>query len=171
MPRATIIPSTFGLLGAVVAFTPTVREVIQLFIQYTHLTYTFFHASLEEEEGRGRLTSSPTAISAGCIASISIASLVRLETARNFWPDSYRQIVGGMRLDYPEPVETRTIARLRLSVDLRHRAGGGDRRLHATIARAATNPLGLGAVAGASARLRDAQARAATIVDDPCAAR
>lgn len=104
-------PETFGLLGAVVAFTPTVREVIQLFIQYTHLTYTFFHVSLEEKEGRGRLTF----VADGELGGLHRFYLDRefafvAQTARNFWPDSYRDIVRCCAFDYPEPIE---IARYR----------------------------------------------------------
>src|SRR6185369_14081472 len=43
-------PSTFGLLGAVASVLPTAREVIRLFVEYAHLTYSFFHYELEEHE-------------------------------------------------------------------------------------------------------------------------
>jgi AraC-like DNA-binding protein len=99
-------PATFGLLGAVAAVTPTVREVVRLFVEYTHLTYTFFLLEFEESESEGRLTF----VDNGDLGPLHRFYLDRelafvQEIGRAFWPDNFRSVAGGVELDYPEPPE------------------------------------------------------------------
>jgi AraC-like DNA-binding protein len=99
-------PETFGLLGAVAALTPTVREVIRLFVQYSHLTFTFFLLEFEEGARDGRLVF----VEDGDLGALRRFYLDRefafvAETARTFWPDNYRQILRSCDFDYAEPAE------------------------------------------------------------------
>lgn len=99
-------PETFGLLGAVAALTPSVREVIKLFVEYVHMTFTFFFLEFEDGEREGRLVF----IADGDLGELHRFYLDRelafvAETARRFWPDKNRQILRRFTLDYPEPAE------------------------------------------------------------------
>ncbi|MDB4969962.1 MAG: AraC family transcriptional regulator [Myxococcales bacterium] len=99
-------PATFGLLGAVAAVTPTVREVIRLFVQYSHLTFTFFLLEFEENERGGRLVF----IEDGDLGPLRRFYLDRelafvAETARSFWPETHQEILRSFDFDYPEPAE------------------------------------------------------------------
>jgi AraC-like DNA-binding protein len=100
-------PETFGLLGAVALVTPRMREVIDLFIQYPHLTFTFFvHRFAEDGPHRSRLLF----IEDGDLGPLHRFHLDRelafvAESARTFWPDSYREILSAYEFDYPEPAE------------------------------------------------------------------
>jgi AraC-like DNA-binding protein len=100
-------PSTFGLLGAVVAVLPTAREVMRLFVEYAHLTYNFFHVELEEHGDYGRLTCVPD----GELGPLHRFYLDRVlsftvETARVLFPETHRAFLRSVDLDYPEPAES-----------------------------------------------------------------
>jgi AraC-like DNA-binding protein len=96
--------TTFGLLGAVAAVTPTAREVTRLFVDYIHLTFTFFLVALEEEPERARIV---------FVADGDLGALHRFYLDRaiafihwaghNFWPE--RKLLTAIDLDYPEPVD------------------------------------------------------------------
>jgi AraC-like DNA-binding protein len=98
-------PTTFGLLGAVTAIAPTVREVIRLFVEYVHLTFTFF--LLEFDEGdNDRLVF----VDDGDLGPLHRFYLDRelafvTEIGRALWPDSYVKIGRAAEFDYPEPAE------------------------------------------------------------------
>lgn len=99
-------PETFGLLGAVAVVTPTMREAIRLFLEYSHLIYSFFlHEFDEGPRGTGLLF-----VADGELGPLHRFYLDRefafiAESARTFWPDSYREILRSFELDYPEPAE------------------------------------------------------------------
>jgi AraC-like DNA-binding protein len=97
--------ATFGILGAVAAVTPTAREMIRLFADYIHLTFTFFHVALEEGPARGRVVF----VDDGDLGDLHRFYLDR-EIAfihwavQKFWPD--RKLLDAFELDYPEPDDT-----------------------------------------------------------------
>jgi AraC-like DNA-binding protein len=96
--------ATFGLLGAVAAVTPTARDMIRLFADHIHLTFTFFHVALEEEGAGARVVF----VDDGDLGDLHRFYLDR-EIAfihwavHKFWPD--RELLCGIALDYPEPTE------------------------------------------------------------------
>ncbi len=99
-------PETFGLLGVVALVTPTMREVIQMFIQYSHLIFSFFLHEFDEGAGVTRLLF----VDDGDLGALRRFYLDRelafiAESARTFWPDSYREILRSFDFDYPEPAE------------------------------------------------------------------
>ena len=101
-----IRPETFGLLGAVALVTPTMREVIRLFIEYSHLIFSFFLHELDDGPSGTRLLF----IEDGELGALRRFYLDRefafiAESARSFWPDSYREILRSFAFDYPEPTE------------------------------------------------------------------
>jgi AraC-like DNA-binding protein len=100
-------PSTFGLLGAVVAVLPTAREVVRLFVEYGHLTYSFFHIELEEHADHGRLTCVPDG-ELGALHRFYLDRLISftVEMSRALFPDTYRAFLRSVDLDYPEPPES-----------------------------------------------------------------
>jgi AraC-like DNA-binding protein len=96
--------ATFGLLGAVAAVTPSPRDVVRLFVNYQHLTFTFFLLELDEE--RGRLLLVPD----GDLGPLHRFYLDRdlsfvFRTARRLWPQSYRLLIKELCFDYPAPPE------------------------------------------------------------------
>ena len=98
--------SSFGLLGALVAVTPTLRDVIKLFVDYSHLTFTFFFLAFEEEGERGQLM----LVADGDLGPLHRFYLDRdlafvVEAGRAFWPETWRDVMAGIDFDYPEPAE------------------------------------------------------------------
>jgi AraC-like DNA-binding protein len=99
--------ATFGLLGAVAAVTPTMRDVIQLFVDYAHLTFTFFLLEFDDHDLRdARLY----LVDDGDLGGLRRFYLDRelafvAEMGRTFWPDNHRTIMRGFEFDYPEPPE------------------------------------------------------------------
>lgn len=96
--------ATFGLLGAVAAVTPTARDMIRLFVDYVHLTFTFFFIELEEEDHRARASF----VDDGDLGDLHRFYLDREIafvhwTAHEFWPD--RPLLEAIDFDYPEPPE------------------------------------------------------------------
>lgn len=99
-------PETFGLLGAVALVTPRMREVMDLFIQYSHLTFTFFTHRFDDGPDASRLLF----IEDGDLGALHRFHLDRefafvADSARTFWPDSYRDVLRAYEFDYPEPAE------------------------------------------------------------------
>lgn len=99
-------PTTFGLLGAVTAIAPTTREVIRLFVEHVHMTFTFF--VLEFDERRDRLVF----VDDGDLGELHRFYLDRelafvVEIARAFWPDHFRSLLARVQFDYAEPPEAR----------------------------------------------------------------
>jgi AraC-like DNA-binding protein len=99
--------STFGLLGGVASVLPTAREVIRLFIEYAHLTYSFFHYELEEHEDHGILTCVPTG-ELGALHRFYLDRLVSsiVEMSRVLFPDTWRGLLRAVELDYSEPPQS-----------------------------------------------------------------
>jgi AraC-like DNA-binding protein len=96
--------ATFGMLGAVAAVTPSPRDVVRLFVQYQHLTFTFF--LLELDEAGQQLLLVPD----GDLGPLHRFYLDRdlsfvFCTARRLWPGTYRELVKELCFDYPEPRE------------------------------------------------------------------
>ena len=96
--------STFGLLGAVAAVTPSPREVVRLFVKYQHLTFTFF--VLDFDEASEQLVLVPD----GDLGPLHRFYLDRdlsfvFHTARRLWPTDYRQMLKEFVFDYPTPPE------------------------------------------------------------------
>jgi AraC-like DNA-binding protein len=94
--------ATFGLLGAVAAVAPTARELLRLFVDYVHLTYTFFLLALEEEGDRGRLVF----VENGDLGDLHRFYLDRAIafvhfTTHKLWGE--HALLAGIDLDYPEP--------------------------------------------------------------------
>jgi AraC-like DNA-binding protein len=137
-------PETFGLLGAVAVVTPTMREVIELFIQYSHLIFSFFLHQFDEAPGATRLLF----VADGELGPLHRFYLDRelafvAESARTFWPDSYREILRGFDFDYPEPAEA---ARYRSFFPCEVRFGAAQAAVLGDFSRdrprVAVNPLG-----------------------------
>ncbi|HEY1586291.1 MAG TPA: AraC family transcriptional regulator, partial [Polyangia bacterium] len=138
--------ATFGLLGAVVAVTPTLREAIRLFVEYAHMTFTFCDLAFEEDGDKGRLV---------LVCSSDLGALHRFYMDRDlsalaatgsaFWPETWRDVMVGVDFDYPEPVEA---ARYRALFPCRVRFGAAQAAIAADFAydrpRGDPNPLGLG---------------------------
>jgi AraC-like DNA-binding protein len=138
--------ATFGLLGAVAALTPTAREMIHLFVEYTHLTFTFFLLQFDEEAESGRVTFVPD----GDLGALYRFYLDRelafvFETARQLWPQTHERLLLGVDIDYPEPPEA---ARYRAVFRAPPRFGAPQAAVSidftADRPRADANPLGLG---------------------------
>jgi AraC-like DNA-binding protein len=96
--------ATFGLLGAVAAVSPTARHLLRLFVDYAHLTYTFFLLALEEEDDRGRLVF----VENGDLGDLHRFYLDRAIafvhfTTHKLWPD--HRFIAAIDLDYPEPAD------------------------------------------------------------------
>ena len=100
-------PSTFGLLGAVAAMTPSVREVARLFVQYVHFTFTFFHVAFEDDDERAARILFLDDGELGPLRRFYLDREVAFvyEIARKFWPDSYRSLARSVDIDYPAPAE------------------------------------------------------------------
>jgi AraC-like DNA-binding protein len=137
--------ATFGLLGAVAAVTPSMREVIRLFVEFSHLTFTFFLLDFQESASEGRLL----LVSDGDLGPLHRFYLDRelafvCETARTFWPDTFRAVMRSVELDYPEPREA---ARYRAYFPCAVRFGARQARFTADLSadqpRVAANTLGL----------------------------
>ena len=96
--------ATFGLLGAVAAVTPTAHEMMRLFVDYVHLTFTFFLLDLEEDPPHARLLF----VDDGDLGELHRFYLDRDVAfihwaVHEFWPD--RRLLAAFTLDYPEPAE------------------------------------------------------------------
>ena len=96
--------ATFGVLGAVAAVAPTARDMLRLFVEYVHLTYTFFLLGLEEEDDRGRLVF----VENGDLGDLHRFYLDRAIafvhfTAHKLWAE--RGLLAAIDLDYPEPAD------------------------------------------------------------------
>jgi len=94
--------ATFGLLGAVAAVAPTARDMLRLFVEYVHLTYTFFLLALEEDDDRGRLV----LIENGDLGDLHRFYLDRAIafvhfTTHKLWGE--RGLLAAIDFDYPEP--------------------------------------------------------------------
>ena len=96
--------ATFGLLGAVAAVTPSPRDVVRLFVQYQHLTFTYFLVELDEKTDHLLFVSDEDLGPLHRFYLDRELSFV-FRTARRLWPTSYRQLVGELLFDYPEPPE------------------------------------------------------------------
>ena len=96
--------ATFGLLGAVASVTATARDMLRLFADYVHLTFTFFHLELDEAPAGGRVVF----VDDGDLGDLHRFYLDR-EIAfvhwavHKFWPD--RRLLEAIDFDYPEPPE------------------------------------------------------------------
>ena len=138
--------ATFGLLGAVVAVTPTLREAIRLFVEYAHMTFTLCDLAFEEDGNHGRLI---------LVCSTDLGPLHRFymdrdlsalaETGNAFWPQTWRDVMVGVDFDYPEPAEA---ARYRALFPCPVRFDAAQAAISADFThdrpRGAPNPLGLG---------------------------
>jgi AraC-like DNA-binding protein len=96
--------ATFGLLGAVAAVTPTAREMIRLFVDYTHLTFTFFVLDFEEQGDRGRIVF----VDDGDLGDLHRFYVDREIAfvhfmAHEFWPE--RGLIAAVDFDYAEPAD------------------------------------------------------------------
>jgi AraC-like DNA-binding protein len=96
--------ATFGLLGAVAAVSPTARDLLRLFVDYVHLTYTFFVLGLEESGNRGRLV----LVENGDLGDLHRFYLDRAIafvqfTTHKLWPK--HGMLAAIDLDYPEPAD------------------------------------------------------------------
>lgn len=138
--------ASFGLLGAVVALTPTLREVIRLFVEYVHMTFTLFDLAFEEDGNSGRLV----LVSDGTLGALHRFYIDRdlsfvAEMAGAFWPETWRGVMTGLDFDYPEPAEA---ARYRALFPCRVRFGAAQAAILADFThdrpRGEPNPLGLG---------------------------
>ena len=153
--------SSFGLLGALVAVTPTLRDVIKLFVDYAHLTFTFFFLAFEEEGERGQLM----LVADGDLGALHRFYLDRdlafvVEAGRAFWPETWRDVMAGIDFDYPEPAEA---ARYRALFPCPLRFGATQAAILADFSRdrprGDANPLGLELLARAPALLRRGRQR------------
>jgi len=92
------------LLGAVAAVTATARDMLRLFAEYVHLTFTFFHVVLEEEPARGRVIF----VDDGDLGDLHRFYLDR-EIAFIHWAvhkfEGIKDLLEAIDLDYPEPLE------------------------------------------------------------------
>jgi AraC-like DNA-binding protein len=138
--------ATFGLLGAVVAITPTLREAIRLFVEYAHMTFTLFDLAFEEDGNSGRLV----LVSSGELGALHRFYIDRdlsalAETGNAFWPETWRDVMVGLDFDYPEPAEA---ARYRALFPCRVRFGAAQAAIATDFThdrpRGDPNPLGLG---------------------------
>ncbi len=141
-------PETFGLLGAVALVTPRMREVMDLFIQYPHLTFTFFvHRFDEAGPDRSRLLFVEDGELDAALHRFHLDRELAFvaESARTFWPDSYREILRAYEFDYPEPAEA---ARYRAFFPCEVRFGTAQAAVVGDftrdLPRGETNPLGVG---------------------------
>lgn len=140
-------PSTFGLLGAVASIAPTVREVVRLFVDYAHLTFTFFVVDfVEARDDTGRILFVDGATLEPRLHRFYLDREVAFvnETARTFWPETHPLLLRAVELDYPEPAEA---ARYRRFFPCPVRFGAEHGAVVLDLAhdrpRAHANPLGL----------------------------
>lgn len=100
--------AAFGLLGAAVGTSPTLREAIRLFLEYLHLTYTRFDVGIEPEGAHLRVCfTDRTDLGALRRFYLDRDLMFVVATIRTLLAEDARRAIVAVDFDSPAPPEAR----------------------------------------------------------------